>query len=483
MADTTFTDQETRIYSSWLNDVNAATYKGGSAVFEQFGAIPNSSTTAAKAANDAAWLAAVAYFAEQSTATLDGTAYGNAGRLIFGAGSFWFGAGFVLTRNFHLLGASAPDGNSFGATRLIFPDTSHGIILHNYQSSGTTGADGTVLEKLTIVPAAYAASGVTPAAGAYNGVWMRCRAKIRDCQISGWTNHGLHIVATSGGGGVLEGNANCWEVDSLRIQQNGSHGVYVEGADANAGVATRVDSSSNTGWGFYDRSFLGNTYVGCHTAANGTGSYKTSNSNARHIFLGCYVEGGQPSPSFNGEDTAPGAASSAIILGGILATETMAAGSTGAILNNAIGDLRVRDTPILPFKGVDFQSTTATATATTLDAYTETITHTPTDAGTITTTGTIAYTFRGTRIGNRVKFRATIAVSGGNNTFVADTTYITLPASLVPIVSDTALAVTNDVSQVGICYVDTAGKLFLPNWGPSNKTVIISGEYLVSSTA
>jgi len=46
-------------------------------------------------------------------------------------------------------------------------------------------------------------------------------------------------------------------------------GIFVDGADSNAGIATSVDSSNNGRWGFFDSSFLGNTYVGCHAAANG----------------------------------------------------------------------------------------------------------------------------------------------------------------------------------------------------------------------
>jgi hypothetical protein len=51
---------------------------------------------------------------------------------------------------------------------------------------------------------------------------------------------------------------------------------------------------NNGGWGFLDESFLGNTYVGCHTENNKKGGYSVTNPNARSIFIGSYTESGQP---------------------------------------------------------------------------------------------------------------------------------------------------------------------------------------------
>jgi len=86
-------------------------------------------------------------------------------------------------------------------------------------------------------------------------------------------------------------------VHSCSLTANGGHGLYVKGADANAGAGYNINASYNGGWGIYDSSFLGNTYVACHTAVNTLGSYKSDNANARNLFLGCYSEGGQPAGS------------------------------------------------------------------------------------------------------------------------------------------------------------------------------------------
>ena len=47
------------------------------------------------------------------------------------------------------------------------------------------------------------------------------------------------------------------------------NGLYVAGADANIWSVTGLDVSSNRQWGIWDTSFLGNTYVACHSGDNG----------------------------------------------------------------------------------------------------------------------------------------------------------------------------------------------------------------------
>jgi hypothetical protein len=101
------------------------------------------------------------------------------------------------------------------------------------------------------------------------------------------------------------------------------HGFYFEGADANAGVGIGLSATSNRGWGIYDSSFLGNTFVGCHAATNVLGSYKTDNANARSVFLGCYAEIDQGPASIE----AP-----SLVLGGMMNTS-----GTGGFLGDGAG--------------------------------------------------------------------------------------------------------------------------------------------------
>lgn len=245
----------------------------------------------------AAFNAAIASFTEQSglASPWEETNYSNAGTLVVPPGWYYLSGPLELKRNIHLLGASGPDGNSFGASKLLFSNTSNGIIVYNTATSSTgKGADGAIIENLAIMPIAYHTGGSVPAAGTYRGVWLRARARIINCTVAGWPEHGIAIVASVGGGGDLEGNANNWYVEGIRTIQNARTGFYVDGADANAGIGVRIDASQNGERGIYDSSFLGNTYIGAHTAANTLAPYKTDNVNARCVFIGCYVESGQP---------------------------------------------------------------------------------------------------------------------------------------------------------------------------------------------
>jgi hypothetical protein len=76
------------------------------------------------------------------------------------------------------------------------------------------------------------------------------------------------------------------------------NGLFVDGADVNAGIGIGVSVSANKAYGILDSSFLGNTYIGAHSSANAFGSYKTDNANARNVFVGAYSEEGQPASSF-----------------------------------------------------------------------------------------------------------------------------------------------------------------------------------------
>jgi len=193
-------------------------------------------------------------------------------------------------------GSGLPYSN---APILKFPAGTTGIIVHRYNTIGitvegspTTAGDGSIIEGLNIM-------GTTGTADSYggHGIYLRARAKIADCYLQGFKGNGIHIVANAGAGGISEGNANNFYISGGASYLHGGHGLYVDGADANAGTVISFDCSSNTGWGIYDSSFLGNSYVGCHTAGNTLGAYKTDDANAQCVFSGCYSEGGQPASS------------------------------------------------------------------------------------------------------------------------------------------------------------------------------------------
>lgn len=212
----------------------------------------------------------------------------------FPAGLYNVGTTINLKRTVQLIGENSGQSFSFAA-QLKFASGVAGIIVNAYNTFGnglesppTYGADASIIQGLKII-----GGGGTTA----NGIWLRARATIRNCQIGGFSGIGVKILASSGGSASSEGNANLWRMEGCTVNLNGSHGIYVDGADVNAGYAYSIDCSDNGGWGIWDSSFLGNTYIACHTADNTLGAYKSDDPNAKNVFVGCYSESGQPTSS------------------------------------------------------------------------------------------------------------------------------------------------------------------------------------------
>lgn len=244
-----------------------------------FGAKPDNATDAYPA-----FVAALA-------AASDGDAgqYTGSKEVVF-EGDYYLSSTLEIKQTLILSGAGIGQAGGV-SSKLRFASDITGIIVHRYntigtgvQSPSTTGGDGSILRNFAIVGAGTSG----------HGIWLRARATIEQVNISAFGGNGLNIVATAGGGGAVEGNANNFVANMMRIINCGGHGVFVDGADVNAGVMTNIDASSNDGWGIFDSSFLGNTYVACHAATNTLGAYKTDNANARNVLLGCYAESGQP---------------------------------------------------------------------------------------------------------------------------------------------------------------------------------------------
>jgi hypothetical protein len=180
-----------------------------------------------------------------------------------------------LKATVHLVGQN---GGQAGAnvSKLLWDANVTGIIVHRTNTIGATteasstqlSADSSRIEGLQLGSAGGTIAGVTDATKGH-GIWLRARAAIRNITITGFPGNGINIVASAGGAADVEGNANNWYVELARITGCFGHGVFVDGADVNSGVAIAVDASSNGRWGIYDSSFLGNTYLACHSATNG----------------------------------------------------------------------------------------------------------------------------------------------------------------------------------------------------------------------
>lgn len=189
---------------------------------------------------------------------------------------------------------------SIPVCELDFAPNVTGIIVHRSNTFGddndgltqddenqTFDAGGSVIRNLSLI-----GGGWNESIG--HGIRLLARATIENVYISNFAGDGIHIWAAAGGDETVpDSNANNFFIKTVAVVGNGGHGVFVEGPDANAGVGIAIDASNNVGWGIFDSSFLGNTWIACHTADNGEGPYKTDDLNSRSVFLGCYSESGQ----------------------------------------------------------------------------------------------------------------------------------------------------------------------------------------------
>jgi hypothetical protein len=199
-----------------------------------------------------------------------------------------------------LLGAGGTFGQG-GASHLLFPDGTDACLVL------PPGSQAQVIEGLVIRPQRGAACNC--------GILVRSHAPlIAQVSVHGMRRDGIFINANLDVGG----NANGWMISKARLQKNGRDGLRIDGGETNAGLALEVDANENGEWGIHDSSFLGNTFVACHTKGNGNheewsrnpegvtpigGSYAVDGLSAYSLFLGCYQEDGQHPPAIRNTNT------------------------------------------------------------------------------------------------------------------------------------------------------------------------------------
>lgn len=238
--------------------------------------------------------------------------------LYFGPTTYQFSGPIHLVRGMSIIGSGGAEFNQ--GTTLIFnlnldsngnPIPTSGIICDRPTTAppSTPGrGDGSLIERVALVGFFDPNALGNPYQGTVHGIVMYARANVRDARITQFHGDGVHIEADVHL--PTQTNANGWQLTNVRIDLCGGNGVFVKGGDTNAGCALAVDCADHKGWGFYDDSFLGNTYIACQAANCALGAYATIDRNARSLFLNCYSENGQP-PS---QITAP-----SVVLGGIMA--------------------------------------------------------------------------------------------------------------------------------------------------------------------
>ncbi len=211
-------------------------------------------------------------------------------------GQYRFTAPIVVDKSITLCGVGGGWGS---ASELKFPAGVNGIqivlgawaVVQNICVSGSAGFGPTSASE----PVSH-------------GIIVWGRALIDHVYVKSFRGSGILVQ-----GSMPASNANVWTIRNTIIQLCGSHGLHVDGPDANAGFGLGIDSSDNghadpaaPGWGILDSSFLGNTFVACHTDNNAGGPYKSDEVTARSMFLGCYSEQGQPTSQLSVQSMALG---------------------------------------------------------------------------------------------------------------------------------------------------------------------------------
>jgi hypothetical protein len=204
----------------------------------------------------------------------------------FSYGSYYFSDAIQPDRSVCIQGMGHGYVHDGAHTRLYFATGKSGIILSSGAVAPATpvgAAGGTAVRNLYLE--SLGAGGQTTK----HGIVIDIGASVEHCTIRGFGGNGVDITADITGGT----NANVFYLNRLAIYSNVGHGVYCQGGDANAGIGIAINSYSNGGWGIRDDSFLGNSWVGCHTAGNTGGPYYLVGVNSRSILIGCYSESDQ----------------------------------------------------------------------------------------------------------------------------------------------------------------------------------------------
>jgi hypothetical protein len=163
------------------------------------------------------------------------------------------------------------------------------------------GARRSVVRDMTLLSAD---NGALPDIGSH-GIESRTQIFMDNVSCIGFRGDGIRIIGSTDAEDPWTtpyGNVSLSQLRNCRTRVNGGRGLYIAGRDANVIGVYNHDSALNGSWGFEDNGLAGNLYSACHAATNNTaltadadlniGSFKASSAVGRHVYHGCYVEGG-----------------------------------------------------------------------------------------------------------------------------------------------------------------------------------------------
>ena len=250
------------------------------------------------ASNDGpAFLAAIAYL--DATKLTGGFGYGaGSGELFVPAGHYYLGTSTIELNHTMTLRGEAMGHAGGGSTVLRWAAGTTGIRVQAHNSIGSTSFNAAPADNIagsgSTIENLFLKGGYAGADGEYHGIQLRGMATIRDVYVTGFQGDGIHAAASIGSGaGGQEGNVNLVRIERCTVESC-RRGLFLDGADSNAGSIISCNFNCNRSWGVEDSSFIGNFYFGCHFAANGwvgaAGSVPTACSHSGNRY---FVKAGQ----------------------------------------------------------------------------------------------------------------------------------------------------------------------------------------------
>ena len=223
--------------------------------------------------DSAAFVAAIAAAAAVAkTGTLNPN-YKGSGKISLEAKGYYLGTTTLdLVNNVIIEGVGPGPGNA-NSTVLRWAANTTGIRVLSPDSaiaaSGTadpphTSGLGSIIRNVMLY------GGYAGTEGEYHGIHLRASAVIEDVRVFNFQGSGIHIVADVASPDT-RGNANFWQVNRVNVDSC-RDGIHVAGGDTNGGTAIGVIATSNRRWGIFDGAFLGNSWLGPLSEANGTES-------------------------------------------------------------------------------------------------------------------------------------------------------------------------------------------------------------------
>lgn len=190
--------------------------------------------------------------------------------------TYFIGRSFEIKKRVSIKGVY--EGSiQFGGPGFKFPPNVRGFTFNRrntkdgeIEASPSGSSDGSSFENL-LIDGTYASNNPLERNLNACGVRVKARVRMKNVRATNFSGDGFYIAAGATSTGDHHGNCNLWRMDDCHADFNGRHGLHVRGADANAGMCIGGNFRYNGAFGVRDMSFLGNTYIGGHTATNGVG--------------------------------------------------------------------------------------------------------------------------------------------------------------------------------------------------------------------